>query len=83
MATNGILNGSSDAITESPEKISYTEKESLGDVSHQVISSHFIGPQAENLPYFKKNIDTILEELRLARTSYFPKDGVRYRTRAS
>ncbi|KAK6080365.1 pyridoxal-dependent decarboxylase domain protein [Seiridium cupressi] len=45
------------------------------DVSHQVISSYFIGPQAENLPYFEKNIHTILEELRLARTRYFPEDG--------
>ncbi|KAK9779600.1 hypothetical protein SCAR479_03666 [Seiridium cardinale] len=45
------------------------------DVSHQVISSYFIGPQAENLPYFEKNIHTILEELRLARNRYFPEDG--------
>ncbi|KAH8880843.1 PLP-dependent transferase, partial [Thozetella sp. PMI_491] len=45
------------------------------DVSHQIISSHFIGPQAENLSYFKRNIHTILEELRLARNNYFPEDG--------
>ncbi|KAI1419520.1 pyridoxal-dependent decarboxylase domain-containing protein [Xylaria sp. FL1777] len=45
------------------------------DVSHQVISSYFIGPQAENLPYFKENIDIILEELEKARKNYFPEDG--------
>ncbi|KAJ3580316.1 hypothetical protein NPX13_g248 [Xylaria arbuscula] len=45
------------------------------DVSHQVISSYFIGPQAENLPYFKQNIDIILEELEKARKNYFPEDG--------
>ncbi|GAW25936.1 putative pyridoxal-dependent decarboxylase domain protein [Rosellinia necatrix] len=44
------------------------------DTSHQIISSHFIGPQAENLPYFKENIDIILEELKLARNRYFPQD---------
>ncbi|KAI0869502.1 pyridoxal-dependent decarboxylase domain-containing protein [Hypoxylon argillaceum] len=45
------------------------------DVSHQVISSYFIGPQAENLPYFKYNINIILEELQKARNNYFPQDG--------
>ncbi|KAI1750214.1 pyridoxal-dependent decarboxylase domain-containing protein [Xylaria castorea] len=45
------------------------------DVSHQVISSYFIGPQAENLPYFKENIHIILEELERARNNYFPEDG--------
>lgn len=47
-----------------------------GDVSHQIISSYFIGPQAENLTYFEDNIHTILEELRKARRRYFPEDGV-------
>ncbi|KAI0436642.1 pyridoxal-dependent decarboxylase domain-containing protein [Xylaria telfairii] len=46
-----------------------------GDVSHQVISSYFIGPRAENLPYFKENIHIILEELEKARHNYFPEDG--------
>lgn len=46
------------------------------DVSHQVISSYFIGPKAENLPYFKDNINIILEELESARKNYFPEDGV-------
>ncbi|KAI1821208.1 pyridoxal-dependent decarboxylase domain-containing protein [Xylaria intraflava] len=45
------------------------------DVSHQIISSYFIGPQAENLQYFKANIDIILEELEKARKNYFPGDG--------
>ena len=46
------------------------------DVSHQQISSYFIGPQAENLPYFENNIRTILKELGIARTNYFGDDGV-------
>ncbi|KAI1311839.1 pyridoxal-dependent decarboxylase domain-containing protein [Xylaria venustula] len=45
------------------------------DVSHQVISSYFIGPQAENLPYFKENISIILEELEKSRKKYYPEDG--------
>ena len=46
------------------------------DVSHQQISSYFIGPQAENLSYFENNIRTILKELGIARTNYFGGDGV-------
>lgn len=46
------------------------------DVSHQYISSYFIGPQAENLSYFEDNIRTILQELKRTRTEYFPEDGV-------
>lgn len=46
------------------------------DVSHQQISSYFIGPQAENLSYFEDNIHTILKELGMARTNYFGGDGV-------
>jgi hypothetical protein len=46
------------------------------DVSHEIISSYFIGPQAENLKYFENNIHTILEELRRARNKYYPRDGV-------
>ncbi|KAI0427025.1 pyridoxal-dependent decarboxylase domain-containing protein [Xylaria sp. FL1042] len=54
--------------------MAYNSTTTDGDVSHQVISSYFIGPQAENLPYFKENIDIILEELEKARKNYFPKD---------
>ncbi len=57
---NGLLRA-----TETPE-----------DISHQYISSYFIGPQAENLSYFEQNIHTILDELRKARTNYFQEDGV-------
>ncbi|KAF2702797.1 pyridoxal-dependent decarboxylase domain protein [Pleomassaria siparia CBS 279.74] len=48
---------------------------SEGDKSHQAISSYFLGPQAENLDFFKKNIDVILEESRKARVNYYPGDG--------
>ncbi|KAE8143371.1 pyridoxal phosphate-dependent transferase [Aspergillus pseudotamarii] len=41
-----------------------------GDLTHQAISSYFIGPQAENMGYFKDNISTILQELEDARKKY-------------
>lgn len=59
----------------------YNSTATYEDVSHQIISSYFIGPQAENLPYFKENIDIILDELRKARVNYFPEDGVRIEDR--
>ncbi|KAL2789089.1 pyridoxal-dependent decarboxylase conserved domain protein [Aspergillus keveii] len=43
-----------------------------GDLTHQAISSYFIGPEAENLDEFKANIATILDELEKARKAYFP-----------
>ncbi|KAK1715386.1 hypothetical protein BDP67DRAFT_617791 [Colletotrichum lupini] len=53
----------------------YNTTATYEDESHQIISSYFIGPQAENLPYFKKNINIILDELESARKSYYPEDG--------
>ncbi|OHE97321.1 hypothetical protein CORC01_07376 [Colletotrichum orchidophilum] len=53
----------------------YNTKATHEDESHQIISSYFIGPQAENLSYFKENISIILEELEGARKSYYPEDG--------
>ncbi|EKG20154.1 Pyridoxal phosphate-dependent decarboxylase [Macrophomina phaseolina MS6] len=50
-------------------------KKSAEDVSHQAISSYFIGPQAENLTYFKENVNVILDRLKDARVNYFPEDG--------
>lgn len=48
------------------------------DVSHEAISSYFIGPRAENLKEFRDNITTILDELQLAREQYFQEDVVRH-----
>ncbi|KAI1431521.1 pyridoxal-dependent decarboxylase domain-containing protein [Xylaria sp. CBS 124048] len=53
----------------------YNSTNTHEDVSHQIISSYFIGPQAENLPYFKENLNIILDELEKARKNYFPEDG--------
>ncbi|KAK1640741.1 pyridoxal-dependent decarboxylase domain protein [Colletotrichum phormii] len=53
----------------------YNTKATYEDESHQIISSYFIGPQAENLPYFRKNINLILDELEAARKNYYPEDG--------
>lgn len=57
----------------------YNTTATYEDESHQIISSYFIGPQAENLPYFKQNINIILDELESARKSYYPEDGVRFK----
>ena len=54
----------------------YTATTSQEDTSHQAVSSYFIGPQAENLQYFKDNLEIILEEQRYGRETYFPEDGV-------
>ncbi|KAL4924073.1 uncharacterized protein BDV17DRAFT_295795 [Aspergillus undulatus] len=43
-----------------------------GDITHQAISSYFIGPEAENIDEFKTNIATVLSELEKARKRYFP-----------
>ena len=49
---------------------------SVEDESHQAISSYFIGPQAENLDFFKNNLANIVEQLRDIRLKYYPEDGV-------
>lgn len=54
----------------------YTSKAPEDDESHQMISSLFLGPHAENYEYFKSNIISILEYTRDARLNYFPEDGV-------
>ncbi|CAL8576840.1 hypothetical protein XPA_002706 [Xanthoria parietina] len=53
----------------------YTSKAPEDDESHQMISSLFLGPHAENYEYFKSNIIAILETTRDARLNYFPEDG--------
>ncbi|KAI0602443.1 pyridoxal-dependent decarboxylase domain-containing protein [Biscogniauxia sp. FL1348] len=59
----------------SSKGVVWNTKPTYEDVSHQIISSYFIGPQAENLQYFKDNINIILEEHEKARVNYFPEDG--------
>ena len=53
----------------------YTTKQPEDDESHQMISSLFLGPHAENYEYFKSNIIAILEYTRDARLNYFLEDG--------
>ncbi|KAL8700487.1 MAG: hypothetical protein Q9224_000946 [Gallowayella concinna] len=53
----------------------YTTKAPEDDESHQMISSLFLGPHAENYEYFKRNIIKILETTRDARMKYYPDDG--------
>ncbi|KAL8946948.1 MAG: hypothetical protein Q9222_006720 [Ikaeria aurantiellina] len=53
----------------------YTTKAPEDDESHQIISSLFLGPHAENYEYFKDNVIAILEATRDARLRYFPEDG--------
>ena len=53
----------------------YNDIDPVEDESHQVISSYFLGPKAENYEFFKKCIIEILEAQRDARLDYFPRDG--------
>lgn len=41
-----------------------------------VINNYFIGPKGSNLPDFRANINTILDELLEARLNYYPEDNV-------
>ena len=54
----------------------YSDNVPYGDKSHEAISSWFIGPQAENYDFFKRNVIAILENQQKARQSYYPDDGV-------
>ncbi|KAL8784727.1 MAG: hypothetical protein Q9213_003824 [Squamulea squamosa] len=58
-----------------PNGTIYTSKAPEDDESHQMISSLFLGPHAENYEYFKSNIINILEATRDSRLNYFPEDG--------
>ena len=58
-----------------PEVNAYTDA-AAEDVTHQAVSSYFIGPLCENLPFFRKNVDNILNELFNARNAYFKEDQV-------
>ncbi|KAJ5553355.1 PLP-dependent transferase [Penicillium frequentans] len=42
-----------------------------------VINNYFIGPRASNLPDFRANINTVLDELLETRQDYFPQDNNR------
>ncbi|OJJ31330.1 hypothetical protein ASPWEDRAFT_747212 [Aspergillus wentii DTO 134E9] len=48
-----------------------------GTKQFNVINSYFIGPKAANLPDFRANINTILDELLEARMDYWPADNHR------
>jgi hypothetical protein len=41
-----------------------------------VINNYFIGPRASNLPDFRANINTVLDELLETRLDYYPEDNV-------
>ncbi|GES66446.1 pyridoxal-dependent decarboxylase domain protein [Aspergillus terreus] len=44
------------------------------DEAHQIISSYFIGPKAENIEFFRKNLNRILHELKNTRNQYHKDD---------
>lgn len=43
---------------------------------YNAIHSYFIGPKGANLPDFRANVNTILDELLEARLNYYPEDNV-------
>lgn len=46
------------------------------DDTFNIVNSYFIGPKAANLPDFRVNINTILDELQETRLDYYPEDNV-------
>ena len=46
------------------------------DDAFNIVNSYFIGPKAANLPDFRANINTILDELLETRLNYYPEDNV-------
>jgi hypothetical protein len=50
----------------------------MGEVREEFdeVHAYFIGPKGTNLPDFRANINTILDELLAARQSYYPQDQV-------
>jgi hypothetical protein len=58
----------------------YNAVDPIEDVSHQIISSYFLGPKAENYEWFKKALIEVLDGQRDARLDYFPRDGVSHTT---
>lgn len=41
-----------------------------------IINNYFIGPRASNLPDFRANVNTVLDELLETRLDYYPEDNV-------
>lgn len=54
----------------------YTADNLVEDESHQVVSSYFLGPKAENFDWFARSLMEVLEAQRDARLDYYPRDGV-------
>lgn len=54
----------------------YNQDDLVEDESHQVVSSLFLGPKAENFDWFAKCLMEVLEAQKDARLDYFPRDGV-------
>jgi hypothetical protein len=53
-----------------------SSREDKEEKKFNIISSFFIGPKGANLPDFRANINTILDELLETRLDYMPEDTV-------
>ncbi|OQE32687.1 hypothetical protein PENFLA_c001G03350 [Penicillium flavigenum] len=45
-------------------------------IDQNVINNYFIGPRASNMPDFRANINTVLDELLETRLGYYPEDNI-------
>ncbi|KAF5966170.1 L-tyrosine decarboxylase, partial [Fusarium bulbicola] len=52
------------------------ENDDIRDKEFDAVHAYFIGPKGSNLPDFRANINTILDELLAARQAYHPEDQV-------
>ncbi|KAF4495571.1 L-tyrosine decarboxylase, partial [Fusarium agapanthi] len=50
------------------------ENDDIRDEEFDAVHAYFIGPKGSNLPDFRANINTILDELLAARQAYHPED---------
>ena len=62
--------------SDKPDHCIYLSAAADHEDSHKITSSLFLGPQAENMECFRKNISDILDAHTDARLSYKPEDGV-------
>lgn len=54
----------------------HPEPAEVGITDHNVINNYFIGPRASNMPDFRANINTVLDELLETRLDYYHEDNV-------
>ncbi|RAK80268.1 pyridoxal phosphate-dependent decarboxylase family protein [Aspergillus fijiensis CBS 313.89] len=61
-------------MADAPPVLAHAERGEDQITNQNVINNYFIGPRAANMPDFRANINTILDELLETRLDYYPED---------